>query len=198
MFYASLNCENHDIQMVNISPRHVFQPHPHVMVAFTGLEGDIQSLKQDLQIQVESKTRTTLASSWKKRNISPRAMSSLTSHLLYGRRQAPFYVEPLVVGLETVIREEKMVCVPYLCAQDVIGAQSISRAFVCAGVASNSLYGTAEAAWRPGLSPDELAHVCGNAFLTALERDSLSGYGAMLYLLDENGVVEMELDCRND
>ena len=33
-------------QMVNIAPRHVWTPNSNVMVAFVGLEGDVQSLSQ--------------------------------------------------------------------------------------------------------------------------------------------------------
>eukprot|EP00545_Synedropsis_sp_CCMP1620_P008357 CAMPEP_0119010968 /NCGR_PEP_ID=MMETSP1176-20130426/5365_1 /TAXON_ID=265551 /ORGANISM="Synedropsis recta cf, Strain CCMP1620" /LENGTH=221 /DNA_ID=CAMNT_0006963719 /DNA_START=232 /DNA_END=897 /DNA_ORIENTATION=+ len=194
-------------QMVNIAPRSVFMPHSKLMVAFTGLEGDIQSLLQEMQVQVESKTsRGTLLTATKRRNISPRAMASLTSHVLYNRRQSPYYVQPLVVGLQKNSngddadqKEKSSKLRPFLCAQDVIGAQSMSDCFVCAGVATKSLYGIAEALWRPKLSPSELAQVCGKAFLSALERDCLSGYGAVVYLMTEDGGIEViELACRND
>jgi 20S proteasome subunit beta 3 len=197
-------------QMVNVVPRKVMMPpDSQVMVVFTGLEGDIQSLMQELEIQVESKTsRGTLllssSSSLSKtsdmrqqrqrhRSISPRAMACLTSHVLYSRRASPYYVEPLVVGMDEHTQE------PFLCAQDVIGAQSLSKAFVCAGVATMSMYGIAEALWRPNLDPEELVQVCGKAFLSALERDCLSGYGAILYLMTKDGMIqEIELVCRND
>ncbi|KAI2505159.1 Proteasome subunit [Fragilaria crotonensis] len=194
-------------QMVNVVPRKVMMPpDSQVMVAFTGLEGDIQSLMQELQIQVESKTSrgTLLLSSSSKisdtrlqrrkhRSISPRAMACLTSHVLYSRRASPYYVEPLVVGMDEDTQE------PFLCAHDVIGAQSQSKAFVCAGVATMSMYGIAEALWRPNLDAEELVQVCGKAFLSALERDCLSGYGAILYLMTKDGMIqEIELACRND
>jgi 20S proteasome subunit beta 3 len=179
-------------QMVNVVTRKVLMPHSQLMVAFTGLEGDIQSLLQELQVQVESKTaRGTLLTS-RRRPISPRAMACLTSHVLYSRRGSPYYVEPLIVGLD----DDHL---PFLCAQDVIGAQSKSQAFVCAGVATKSMYGIAEALWRPNLAPEELVQVCGKAFLSALERDCLSGYGAVIYLITKDGrVQEIELACRND
>jgi 20S proteasome subunit beta 3 len=179
-------------QMVNVVPRKVLMPNSNLMVAFTGLEGDIQSLLQELQVQVESKTsRGTLLTS-KRRPISPRAMSCLTSHVLYNRRGSPYYVQPLVVGLDDAQN-------PFLCAQDVIGSQSKSDAFVCAGVATKSMYGIAEALWRPQLEPEELVQVCGKAFLSALERDCLSGYGAIVYLMTKDGgIEEIELACRND
>lgn len=187
--------------MVNVSPRPVLKPHPHLMVAFTGLEGDVQSLHQVLKVQVESTTRRSLLTSAVRR-ISPRALASLTSHILYGRRNSPYFVEPIVAGLERVWDEENeggsIKLRPFLCTYDLIGAQSKSDAFVCAGIASSSLYGTAEALWRPGLRSEELAEVCGKAFLSALERDSMSGYGAMLYVMCKDRIIEIDLMCRND
>jgi 20S proteasome subunit beta 3 len=135
-------------------------------------------------------------------------MSSLTSHVLYARKNAPYYVEPIVVGLmegrsDELLRteasqEHAATYRPYVCSMDCIGAQSISDSFACSGAATRSLYGTAEALWRPNLSPDELVQVCAKAFTSALERDCLSGYGAMIYLITANGVTEYDLTSRSD
>lgn len=221
--------------MVNIAPRHVFVPSPQLMVAFTGLEGDVQSLSQELSKQVSSKLGRGLGFMSQKRQqrpvISPRAMASLTSHVLYNRKQAPYYVEPLVVGLtEEANRKRAVVAVgedgkdtpgseeddstsisdrqdeqppkkcytPFLCSMDMIGAKSVSHAFVCAGAASSSIFGTAEALWKPDLTQEELVQVCANAFLSALERDCLSGYGAILYLITRDGITEYDIASRND
>jgi 20S proteasome subunit beta 3 len=185
------------LQMVNIVPRHVWMPHSNVLVAFVGLEGDVQSLYQDLQTQVDSRLGRALGfgllDNKRSRQISPRAMTSVTSHLLYQRRGA-YYVEPIVVGLSGSSEANE----PFLCAMDMIGAQSFSKSFVCSGAASKSLYGTAEALWKPDLEPDELAEVCGKAFQSALERDCLSGYGVLVYLVTSDGVVEIDLASRND
>lgn len=208
--------------MVNIGPRHVLTPHPHLMVAFTGLEGDVQSLSKELSVQVTSKLSRALGFMGNRQRqhvVSPHAMATLTSHILYGRKQSPFYVEPLVVGLERtpcgkqqreqgVESEEEEVTVPendnlaqyrpFLCSHDLLGAQSRSDSFVCAGAASKSMYGTAEALWRPGLKSEDLARICGKAFLSAMERDCLSGYGALIYLITKDGIVEYDLATRND
>lgn len=132
----------------------------------------------------------------------------------------PYYVEPLVVGLEQQQQQQQPSQPPknesdndsspdnssdkphqyrpFLCSLDMIGARSQADSFVCAGVATQSLYGTAEALWRPNLSPEELVRLCGQAFMTALERDCLSGYGALVYLITRDGIVEYDLDTRND
>ena len=96
--------------MVNIAPRQVFVPSPQLMVAFTGLEGDVQSLTQELSRQVASKLGRGLGFMNEIRQqrpiISPRAMASLTSHILYNRKQAPYYVEPLVIGLTETLESK--------------------------------------------------------------------------------------------
>jgi 20S proteasome subunit beta 3 len=181
--------------MVTIAPRHVWTPHPNLMVAFVGLEGDVQSLSQDLQIQVHSKLNRALGFATTtgnaERRISPRALASITSHLLYQRRGG-YYVEPLVVGISSLTH------MPFLCAMDMIGAQSFSHNFVCSGAASKSLYGTAEALWKPDLDSEELVQVCGKAFQSALERDCLSGYGSLVYLITKSGITEYDLANRSD
>lgn len=125
--------------MVNIVPRQVWIPQSNVLVAFVGLEGDVQSLSQDLQTQVTSRYGRALGfglqEDQESRRISPRALASLSSHLLHSRRGA-YYVEPVVVGLSHSSSN------PFLCAMDMIGAISESESFVCSGAASASLYGT--------------------------------------------------------
>jgi 20S proteasome subunit beta 3 len=229
---------------------------PTSMVAFTGMEGDVQSLLIELNAQIidkyyrglgfgeRSASRTGYGANV---DVSVLSVAMLTSHILYRRKRAPYYVEPVVVGLEPdgwvdfaeeeanskptkgtidgaiddfsciegendspgwVQIQDKMKKIvlstrrsryrPYICCMDMIGAKSESNAFSCAGTASKSLYGTAEALWKPNLSPDALVSVCTKAFLSALERDCLSGYGAMLYLLTPDGITEYDISGRSD
>jgi 20S proteasome subunit beta 3 len=236
--------------LVQIRHRPVLHFADSTMVAFTGLEGDVQSLRVELAAQVALKYSRGLGSGGNSamgRSVSSTAVASLLSHVLYHRKRAPYYVEPLVIGLvpdgwldddveissgdgnitnkddvasndesstgdgaaaDSVAIASKCICTntatkrrkyrPYLCSMDMIGAKSESKAFVCAGTASQSMYGTAEALWKPNLTADELIAVCGKAFLSALERDCLSGYGAILCLLTPDGIVEYDISGRSD
>jgi 20S proteasome subunit beta 3 len=183
-------------QMVTIAPRHVWSPHPNVMLGFVGLEGDVRTLKDELKVQVSSKRNRSLGfvtadtDVAHQRRITPPALAYLVSHVLFNKRG--YFVEPIVAGLMPNTYK------PFLCAMDMIGAQSFSRSFVCAGAASLSLYGTAEALWKPNMEPQELAEICGKAFQSALERDCLSGYGVLVYLITKDGIVEYDLASRND
>ena len=244
------------------NPRILQLPNSNVLLAWTGLYGDGLGFAEEMNVLLARKVRRAGCMGFPgprgdasigatRRKMSPRAITMLMSHLLYRRRNAPYYVEPVIVGLETVrvpISERnghdevsersdsssqellsviqgdatkqlayprherrttsptayKTIQKPYLCGTDMLGAQSTSESFVCSGVASRSLHGTAEALWEPNLEGEELVEICGRAFISALERDILSGYGAVVYLIqggqDENDVqiIEYVLACRND
>ena len=248
------------------NPRILQLPNSNALLAWTGLYGDGIGFAEEMNVLLARKIRraggmgfptssgNVGGSSLPRRKMSPRSITMLMSHLLYRRRNAPYYVEPVVVGLESVrvpvtsveddnvlaledsddkeihsfihtpnaqqlissIKQQtknqqttfKTIQRPYLCGTDMLGAQSSSNSFVCSGVASRSLHGTAEALWRPNLEGEELVEVCGRAFVSALERDILSGYGAVVYLIQakdgEDGeesnvqIIEYVLACRND
>ena len=178
--------------MVNIAPRHVWSPHPNIMLGFVGLETDVQTLSRELKVQIAATRNRALGfgTDLASRRITPPALAHLTSHVLYSRRG--YFVEPIVVGLMEETHQ------PFLCSMDMIGALSFSNQFVVSGAASKSLYGTAEALWRENLEPKDLVEICGKAFQSALERDCYSGYGVMVYLITRDGIVEYDLSSRTD
>jgi len=242
------------------NPRIIQLPNSNTLLAWSGLYGDGISFTEELNILLTRKVRKAACMGFpnntrRKKIISPRAITMLMSALLYRRRNSPYYVEPVVVGLEDVrvpitleeeeedsnvenaispneihqtivssgtrnplelistsqkekqiIHSYKTIQRPYLCGTDMLGAQSTSTSFVCSGVASRSLHGTAEALWKPNLDGEELVEVCGRAFVSALERDILSGYGAVVYLIQggcgndgkDVQIIEYVLACRND
>jgi 20S proteasome subunit beta 3 len=232
--------------LVQVAPRSILHvPNTLTMVVFTGLESDVQALKGVLSTEIARKYSRGLGfGSTNPQGLSAKSMASLTSHVLYNRKRAPYYVSPLVVGLDPTLPsdrrltgalrreiddgadaadessssssvttsttttatgttrddddEDQPLYASYLCSMDCIGARSESPSFVCAGAAKHSLYGTCEALWRPELDREELLAVCCKAFLSALERDCLSGYGAVVYLITPDGIEEMDITGRTD
>jgi len=237
------------------NPRILLLPNSNTLLAWTGLYGDGLGFADEMSVLLASKVRRAGGMRFDgstRKTMNPRAIAMLMSHLLYRRRNAPYYVEPVIVGLETVLVKEdglmemqttkaiaaaattntneeessqpsslskapeatiryktKTIQRPYLCTSDMLGAQSTSHSFVCSGVASRSLHGTAEALWRPNLEGEELVDICGRAFVSALERDCYSGYGAVVYLIQakettDGGnesdvcIVEYCISSRND
>lgn len=52
--------------------------------------------------------------------------------------------------------------------------------------------------WRENMSPDELFEATSQAFLSALERDASSGWGALVYTIKKDSVNIKTLKARMD
>jgi 20S proteasome subunit beta 3 len=66
---------------------------------------------------------------------------------------------------------------------DLIGCLVEPADFVVSGVASESLNGACESFWEPDLEPEELFETISQSLMTALDRDCLSGWGAVVYIM---------------
>lgn len=107
------------------------------------------------------------------------------------RSFGPYFVEPVVAGLGPDN-------VPFVCAMDLIGAPVVTADFVVAGTSSENLYGMAEALWRPDMEPDDLFEATAQALLASVDRDALSGWGAVVHVITPEGVTTRELKARQD
>ena len=108
------------------------------MVGFPGLVTDSQTMYEKL------KFRTNLYNLREEREIQPQIISNLLSTMLYERRFGPFFVEPVVAGID---KNNK----PFISAMDLIGAPLLAEDFVIAGTATEALYGICETLYRPDL-----------------------------------------------
>jgi 20S proteasome subunit beta 3 len=178
--------------LIQTRPRPVLTISNHCLLACTGLSGHVQALHHILLARL---SKRITVSTTKSKTVSPNAAISLLSHLLYQQYTSfgqPFAVEPIVVALNPHTQE------PVLCSMDSIGALSRATHVVAAGP-SSTLLGVAEDLWRPQLEPQELVQVVARAFVSALERDCLSGYGATIYLMTPSeGIVEYPVRMRSD
>lgn len=82
--------------------------------------------------------------------------------------------------------------------KDILGAPVEVDDFVVAGTSAQSLYGTCEAFFRAGMEREELFRTASRCLLSALERDCLSGYGAVVHLITDEGIETRELKTRMD
>ncbi|BAM79684.1 20S core proteasome subunit beta 3 [Cyanidioschyzon merolae strain 10D] len=163
----------------------LFRVHDRLVLGLTGLATDCLTLAERVRM------RTNLYRLGEKREPKPATISALVSALLYERRFAPYFVEPVIVGLSG---DNK----PYCCSMDLLGTPMETDEFVAAGTCAESLYGTGETFWRPGLDPEDLFEVTAQCMLAALDRDCLSGWGAVVYVLHSEGVTVRELKARMD
>jgi len=121
-------------QMVVTAPRRVLTVHSKLLVGLVGLDGDVQTFAQEVMTHVLSKANresgglafivdsshrnsTTTshdcsARARRQRRISPRAMASLMSHVLYSSR---VYCEPLLVGLQEIDNDQDK---PIICSME--------------------------------------------------------------------------------
>lgn len=114
--------------------------------------------------------------------IKPKTFAHLVSSTLYEHRFGPYFVEPVIAGLE-VGQDPEAPPRPFIAAADLIGCLNFAKDFVVAGTASSKLYGLAEGLWEPDLEPEELFNAISQTLLNGVDRDAFSGWGAIVHLL---------------
>ena len=104
-------------------------------------------------------------------------------------------VSPVVAGLDKV---SEGVYKPVIVTYDSIGCREHGADFEAAGTGSELLLGCCESFWKPDMNPEELFEVISNCLLSALDRDSLSGWGAYVYVLTPDNLTVRALKTRQD
>ncbi len=110
-------------------------------------------------------------------------------------RFGPYFVAPVIAGLDKVGENEYK---PVITTYDSIGYRQHSGQFEVAGTGGELLYGVCETFYKPDLGPEELFEVISNSLLSALDRDSLSGWGARVYILTPTELIVRSLKVRQD
>ncbi|TFJ80601.1 hypothetical protein NSK_008027 [Nannochloropsis salina CCMP1776] len=157
-----------------------------LFVGLSGLATDIQTLEQLLRF------RLNLYKLREERDIKPETFSALLSHILYEKRFGPYFVEPLVAGLRA---EDNT---PFISGMDLIGAPVFAKDFVVAGTCAANLYGLCESFFKPDLEPEQLFEVLSQSLLASVDRDALSGWGAVVHVITPDGVTSRTLKARQD
>lgn len=149
----------------------IFQMGSHLYVGLPGLATDTQTVYEKLLF------RKNLYELKENRIMSPKVFGAMLSNMLYEKRFGPFFVEPIVAGLMPKTYE------PFICNMDLIGCINLPNDFVVGGTASAQLYGMCEALWEPNLGPDDLFETTSQALINAFDRDAVSGWGAVVYIM---------------
>lgn len=79
------------------------------------------------------------------RDIRPQAFMNLLSSMLYERRFGPYFVEPVIAGLDPTT------WTPFICSMDLLGCSQTPSDFVVAGTCTPQLYGMCESLWEPDM-----------------------------------------------
>jgi 20S proteasome subunit beta 3 len=163
----------------------VFRVNQRTFVGLPGLATDMQTFYEKLMF------RANLYKLQEERDIKPSVLANLCSSMLYERRFGPWYVEPVIAGLEPNGK-------PFIAAMDLIGASLFAEDFVLAGTCTESMYGMAETLYKPNMEPEELFEVISQCLLAAVDRDAISGWGVTVHVLTKDKLITRTLKGRQD
>lgn len=173
-------------QTVSMDFDKVFEMIPKLYVGLPGLATDTQTVALRLKFKVNLYTLR------ENRPLKPTTFNSIVSNLLYERRFGPYFVEPVIAGLDPRTNE------PFICSLDLIGCPMITDDFVVSGTANEQMYGMCESLWEPNMGPDELFECISQALLNAVDRDAISGWGAKVWIIEKDKVTVKTLKTRMD
>ncbi|XP_064617283.1 proteasome subunit beta type-3 [Liolophura sinensis] len=164
----------------------IFEMGPRLYIGLAGLATDVQTVSQRL------KFRLNLYELRENRRIKPKTFMSMVSNLLYERRFGPYFAEPVIAGLDPKTHA------PYIASMDLIGCPMVTDDFVVSGTCSEQMYGMCESLWEPNLEPDDLFETISQALLNAVDRDAVSGWGAIVHIIEQDKVTTRTLKARMD
>jgi len=117
----------------------IFSFSDSVYLGLTGLATDVATVSDLFRYKVNMYRLR------EERNISPETMASLVSTSLYERRFGPYFVSPVVAGINQTSGK------PFICGFDSIGCIDFAKDFIVSGTASDQLFGMCEGLWEPDL-----------------------------------------------
>jgi 20S proteasome subunit beta 3 len=174
------------LQGVSSQFQKVFEVQPACFVGLAGLATDVQTVVQLLNFRLQNYQLR------EERTMEPKTVAYLLSQMLYEKRFGPYFIEPIVAGLDPKTNK------PFVAGMDLIGATVKDTEFVVSGTCTGNLYGMCEALYQPNLSPDQLFEVLAQSLLSAVDRDALSGWGGVVHIITPEGVTTKELKGRMD
>ena len=174
-------------QTIASSMQKIFKIQDNILMGLSGLATDIHTFSLEMRRKVELyRIRENV-------DLTPQLYINLVASTLYDHRFGPFYVEPIVVGLD--IKDNYK---PYVATYDSIGCITQSGEFHVAGTATDQLYGVCEAFYKKNMDSDQLFETCSQCLLSGINRDCFSGWGAVVFLLVPGKIICKRLKCRQD
>jgi 20S proteasome subunit beta 3 len=110
----------------------------NVYLGLTGLDTDVKDVFALMRYKVNMYRLK------EERSISPSKFANLVSTTLYERRFGPWFVSPVVAGLDEN-------AVPFISGFDSIGCIDFAKDFIVSGTADDQLYGMCEGLYEPDL-----------------------------------------------
>jgi 20S proteasome subunit beta 3 len=105
-------------------------------------------------------------------------------------RFGPFFVEPIVAGLEPDTFE------PYICNMDLIGCITEPTDFVAGGTCEEQLMGMCETLWEPNMGPGQLFECISQVRFQLSGRSFIQSRHSQMSVLHRCGTVAIFLRFR--
>jgi 20S proteasome subunit beta 3 len=172
-------------QTVSMNFQKVFRMTDRIYLGLSGLATDVQTVAEKLLFRVN------MYNAQEERVIQPKAFANMVSSFMYEHRWGPYFVEPLIAGLEKD-------GTPFLASTDSIGCLSTPEKFVVSGTCTEQLYGVCEAMYEDNLAPEDLFETISQCLINAMDRDALSGWGAKVHVITPEQVLTRKLKTRQD
>lgn len=115
-----------------------------VHLGLTGLATDVSTVSDLFRYKVNMYRLR------EEREIAPTTFANLVSSTLYEKRFGPYFVSPVVAGLEPKTGK------PFICGFDSIGCIDFAKDFIVSGTATEQLFGMCESLWEPDLVSSSL------------------------------------------
>ena len=148
----------------------IFKIQDNILLGLSVLATDIQTFSFEMLRKVELyRIRENV-------DLTPQLFINLVSSILYEHRFSPFFLNPIVVGLD--IKDNYQ---PYVACYNSIGSITQSWEFQVVGISSEILYGACEAFFKPKMVSDNYLKLVHNDFFLELIK-IISLVGEQLYI----------------
>lgn len=165
-----------NLQTVGTNFQKVFIMQDNIIMGLAGLATDIQTFHKKMQYKLNMYRLR------ENRDMLPKTFASLVGTTLYEHRFGPFFVSPIVIGLQ----DGK----PIIYTYDSIGTQTDTEVFAVVGTAGDNFYALSESYYREGLDAEELEDIVANVLVSGLDRDILAGWGGKVYVMTSDKITE--------
>ncbi|MBI4214498.1 archaeal proteasome endopeptidase complex subunit beta [archaeon] len=159
------------MMIANRETEKVLMIQPHIGMTIAGAVGDAQTLARALRVE------TSLYEVQRGRKIQVEAASTLLSNILQGTKYYPYFVQVLLGGIDTE---------PRMYSLDPDGSMLVEK-YVSTGSGSPYAYGVLEDNFKENRLIKENLPLATRAITAAMKRDTGSGDGITLTVIDKNG-----------
>jgi proteasome beta subunit len=152
----------------------VFKVTDNVGAVCAGMVADMQNLVKEVGVYTKLKELEA------KRTLKAASVAKLTSVIMFERRFSPLLTQVILGGMDGK---------PKVWVLDPLGSL-ITDEYASVGTGAEMATGVLEAGFAPGMSEKDARELTVSSIKAAIERDSMSGNGTDLLILDAKGFRE--------